>query len=91
MAKAEQERVPDLAQDRPIDRELDDRLDRIPFVENLIRGLIRDEKDLSGRLVARRSTGGVVGLTGKWGSGKTSISTSSLQGSRRPITWPWRP
>ena len=73
MAEAKGKRTPDLAQDRPIDREADDRLDRIPFVENLILALIRDEKDVSGRLVARRSTGVVVGLTGKWGSGKTSI------------------
>ncbi len=73
MAVAKGKRVPDLAQDRPIDREIDDRLDRIPFVENLILALVRDEKDLSGRRVARRSTGVVVGLTGKWGSGKTSI------------------
>ena len=70
---AKGKRGPDLAQDRPIDREIDDRLDRIPFVENLILALVRDEKDISGRLVARRSTGIVVGLTGKWGSGKTSI------------------
>ena len=73
MAEAEAKRAPDLAQDRPIDRETDDRLDRIPFVENLILALIRDEKNVSGCLVARRSTGVVVGLTGKWGSGKTSI------------------
>jgi hypothetical protein len=73
MAKAPTKRVPDLAQDRPIDREIDDRLDRIPFVENLIRALVRDEKEITGRLVARRSTGIVVGLTGKWGSGKSSI------------------
>jgi hypothetical protein len=66
-------RAADLGQDRPIGREIEDRLDRIPFVENLILALVRDEKDLSGRLVARRSTGVVVGLTGKWGSGKTSI------------------
>jgi hypothetical protein len=73
MAKAKLKRLPDLAQDRPIDREVDDRLDRIPFVENLILALVRDEVDLTGRIVARRSTGVVVGLTGKWGSGKSSI------------------
>lgn len=63
----------DLAQDRPIERAHDDRLDRIPFVENLARALVNDEKDISGRVVARHSTGIVVGLTGKWGSGKSSI------------------
>lgn len=73
MKKFKGKRTPDLAQDRPIDRETDDRLDRIPFVENLILALIRDEKDIVGRVVARRSTGNVVGLTGKWGSGKSSI------------------
>ncbi|CAN7213407.1 KAP family NTPase [Phenylobacterium sp. LjRoot219] len=63
----------DLAQDRPIERARDDRLDRTPFVENLARALVYDEKDDDGRFVARRATGIVVGLTGKWGSGKSSI------------------
>jgi len=73
MAQAQGKHVHNLSQDRPIDREIDDRLDRIPFVENIIRALVRDEKDITGRVVARRSTGVVVGLTGKWGSGKSSI------------------
>lgn len=62
-----------LAQDRPIERVRDDRLNRTPFVENLARALVSDEKDESGRVVARHATGVVVGLTGKWGSGKSSI------------------
>lgn len=73
MAEVTQKRVVDLAHDRPIDREIDDRLDRIPFVDSLIRALVRDEKDITGRVVARRATGVVVGLTGKWGLGKSSI------------------
>jgi hypothetical protein len=62
-----------LGQDRPVELALDDLLDRGPFVENLVRALVLDEKDLSGRLVARHATGVVVGLTGKWGSGKSTI------------------
>lgn len=73
MKKYLRKRTLDIAQDRPIDRAIDDRLDRIPFVDNLIRALIREEKDITGRVVARRSTGVVVGLTGKWGAGKSSI------------------
>lgn len=63
----------DLAQDRPIERARDDRLNRIPFLENLARALVSDEVDISGRVVARHATGVVVGLTGRWGSGKSSI------------------
>jgi len=63
----------DLALDRPIEQSSDDRLNRIPFVENLVRALVIDERDLTGKVVARHSTGAVVGLTGKWGSGKSSI------------------
>lgn len=73
MATRKGKRRPDLAEDRPIERSDDDRLDRIPFVESLARALVREEKDIRGRVVARRSTGIVVGLTGKWGSGKSSI------------------
>lgn len=62
-----------LAQDRPIELALDDLLDRAPFVENLARALVVDEEDVSGRVVARHATGVVVGLTGKWGSGKSTI------------------
>lgn len=63
----------DLAQDRPIGRARDDRLSRSPFVENIIRALVIEERDPTGKVVARHSTGVVVGLTGKWGSGKSSI------------------
>lgn len=73
MTTAQGKRLLALAHDRAIDLETDDRLDRIPFIENLIRALVREEKDITGRVVARRSTSVVVGLTGKWGSGKSSV------------------
>ena len=63
----------DLAQDRAIERAGDDRLNRIPFVENLVRALVIEERDLTAKVIARHSSGVVVGLTGKWGSGKSSI------------------
>lgn len=62
-----------LGQDRPVELALDDLLDRAPFVENLARALVLDEVDHSGRLIARHATGVVLGLTGKWGSGKSTI------------------
>jgi hypothetical protein len=73
MATRKSKKIPDLAEDRPIERSIDDRLDRLPFVESLARALVREEKDSRGDVVARRSTGIVVGLTGRWGSGKSSI------------------
>ncbi|HEX4738822.1 MAG TPA: P-loop NTPase fold protein [Allosphingosinicella sp.] len=59
--------------DRPIERDADDALDRLPFVDSLIRAVVRDELDNDGRLVARRSRGYVIGLTGSWGLGKSSV------------------
>ena len=60
-------------QDRPVEREEDDQLDRGEFVDRLARALVRDERTESGELKARRSTGYVVGLTGSWGAGKSSV------------------
>jgi predicted KAP-like P-loop ATPase len=60
-------------QDRAIESEAADKLDRGPFVESLIRALIVDDSDDSGQLIRRRATGYVVGLTGKWGLGKSSV------------------
>lgn len=60
-------------QDRAIEAEEEDALERGPFVESLIRTLVSDIRDDQGRLAGRRSTGFVVGLTGKWGLGKSSI------------------
>ena len=61
------------SQDRPIHGPAEDRLDRGPFVQSLVRALVRDERDAKGLLVGRQATGFVVGLTGKWGLGKSSI------------------
>jgi len=65
--------APDASQDRPIERESDDLLDRGPFVESLARALVKDARDDDGNLIARKSTGFVVGLTGSWGLGKSSV------------------
>ncbi len=42
-------------------------------MESLVRALVRDEVDANGEIRARRSTGFVVGLTGRWGLGKSSV------------------
>lgn len=62
-----------ILQDRPLSRKEDDLLDRGPFVESLIRALVRDVRDAAGKVTARRATGYVVGLTGRWGLGKSSV------------------
>jgi hypothetical protein len=67
------EDTPDASQDRPIEQECDDLLDRGPFVESLARALVRDLRDDKGTLIARKATGFVVGLTGSWGLGKSSV------------------
>lgn len=61
------------AQDRAIEVIDQDRLRRGPFIENLARALVTDVRDDAGRLIARRATGMVVGLTGVWGLGKSSV------------------
>ena len=50
--------------ERPIEQKADDFLDRGDFVERLARSLVAPDV---------RSTGIVIGLTGSWGSGKSSI------------------
>ena len=60
-------------QDAPIEHPNSDQLDRSIFVDNLIRALVTEEFDSGGELRGRRSTGFVVGLTGSWGAGKSSI------------------
>jgi hypothetical protein len=50
-----------------------DLLGRGPFVDSLIRALVADKLDDSGNVVGRYSTGYVVGLTGRWGLGKSSV------------------
>lgn len=59
-------------QDRPIEHEAADRLERGTFVENLIRALVVDVSTADGNS-ERQATGYVVGLTGKWGLGKSSV------------------
>lgn len=61
------------SQDRSIEREENDTLDRGPFVDSLIHALVRTEVDADGQILARRASGYVVGLTGSWGLGKSSI------------------
>lgn len=50
-----------------------DELEREPFVDNLIDALVVREYDEKDRLSGRKSTGFIVGLTGEWGAGKSSI------------------
>jgi len=59
-------------QDRSLDRNTSDALDRGPFVNNLVRALVHIDKDHEGKKRVR-ATGFTVGLSGKWGSGKSSI------------------
>ena len=63
----------DPRQDRSLKYIADDLLDRGPFVESLVRALVRDKLNSNGRVIGRRSTGYVIGLTGKWGLGKSSV------------------
>ncbi|MGN7931064.1 P-loop NTPase fold protein [Sphingopyxis sp. 22461] len=65
--------IHDPTQDRAIRNEAADKLDRGPFVESLVRALVRQELDNDGKLKAMRAHGHVVGLTGRWGLGKSSI------------------
>jgi predicted KAP-like P-loop ATPase len=60
-------------EDRPIISEAEDKLDRSTFISGLIRALVADQRDENDHLIARRSTNYVVGLTGAWGSGKSSV------------------
>lgn len=59
--------------DRAVEEELHDKLVRGPFVESIVSALVRETADASGAVICRRSRGFVVGLTGPWGSGKSSI------------------
>jgi hypothetical protein len=59
-------------QDRPIDKLEADALDRGPFITSLIKSLVHTEHSSDGKIV-RRATGFVVGLTGEWGLGKSSV------------------
>lgn len=63
----------DARQDRAIRDEHGDKLDRGPFVDSLVRALVRVDRDATGKTNAAEATGYVVGLTGKWGLGKSSV------------------
>jgi hypothetical protein len=60
-------------EDRPIQSESEDKLDRSPFIDGLVRALIFDERGKDDQIIGRKSTNYVVGLTGAWGAGKSSI------------------
>ncbi|GFM83880.1 NTPase [Pseudomonas cichorii] len=60
-------------QDRAIEHSEADSLERGPFVSSLIRTLVYTERSEDGGIVSCRATGFVVGLTGEWGLGKSSV------------------
>lgn len=51
----------------------DDLLERGPFVDGLVRALVKDVVDETDTIIGRRSSGFVIGLTGDWGLGKSTI------------------
>jgi energy-coupling factor transporter ATP-binding protein EcfA2 len=65
VSKKEQKNADASSPERPIQTEAEDRLDRGGFVRRLTNALINKETGVA--------TGVVVGLTGPWGSGKSSI------------------
>jgi hypothetical protein len=73
MNKSVQSAASEVPSDRPIKRAEHDQLDRLPLVENLARALVQEKTDTHGTVVGRASTGVVIGLTGRWGSGKSSV------------------
>lgn len=60
-------------QDRAIDHPDADALERGPFVRSLVKTLVHAERNENGAVVSCRATGFVVGLTGEWGLGKSSV------------------
>jgi len=61
-------------QDRAIEDPESDALERGPFVASLIKTLVHtDYSERTGVMTSRRATGFVVGLTGEWGLGKSSV------------------
>jgi hypothetical protein len=59
--------------DLPIVDPSQDALGRHRFVETLSKALVEETKDANGISIGHKSTGYVVGLTGEWGSGKSSV------------------
>ncbi|WP_032606337.1 KAP family NTPase [Pseudomonas syringae] len=61
-------------QDRAITAPEFDALGRAPFISSLVKTLVHTDYDTStGEVSSRRATGFVVGLTGEWGLGKSSV------------------
>ena len=59
--------------DRPITTFADDKLDRESFVDSLVSALVTPSLDKTGQKIGMRATSLVVGLTGEWGLGKSSV------------------
>ena len=66
-------------QDRAIVGKAGDLLDRTPFVENLVRALVAERGNAKKKLIGHVATGNVVGLTGAWGLGKSSIMSMTAE------------
>ncbi|HCT03867.1 MAG TPA: NTPase [Pseudomonas sp.] len=60
-------------QDRAIESFDTDALERGPFITSLVKTLVHTEFEKNGAVLCRKSTGFVVGLTGEWGLGKSSV------------------
>lgn len=60
-------------QDRAIEHPSSDALERGVFVTSLVKSLVHTKYSDSGAVESRSSTGFVIGLTGEWGLGKSSV------------------
>ncbi|QHD04080.1 NTPase [Pseudomonas sp. S04] len=60
-------------QDRAIENSEADALERGPFIASLVKTLVHTEHNEDGTVSSRKATGFVVGLTGEWGLGKSSV------------------
>jgi len=50
-----------------------DLLDRGAFIETLAKMLVEDVQDTAGKNIGKKATGFVIGLTGQWGLGKSTV------------------
>lgn len=60
-------------QDRAIENSEADALERGPFIASLVKTLVHTEHHEDSTVSSRKATGFVVGLTGEWGLGKSSV------------------
>ncbi|AZE48781.1 Phage T7 exclusion protein [Pseudomonas chlororaphis] len=60
-------------QDRAIESSEADALERGPFIASLVKTLVHTEYNEDSTVSSRKATGFVVGLTGEWGLGKSSV------------------